>query len=494
MNQDRESIDRYHEERDQKINSCTSLPPEEKVRVPSIWVFEAYTPSLIGNLQAGVDRLGWADSEALLNPDFPDAISDMRSTRWAGGWLNLGYIVPINDKQYFSFHRRAPLPSGIAAIQATIWQPFPSTTLLCCQFMLDDSLANSLEQPLAESFETYKEPIGKNTIRFVCVEHQKQNAVDVMREYLYSLCSDWVTEYFPGYFSSEMGGHALPACELLFFSKQVDFTDSALDGLEPSFLQMLNLHAARDTWASKELANLYLQLAERRSHTPGRAILFGNVDQVLNDQSLDMYGNDTREQKVVHRLHDLDRTLSTWVLSLIAQDFVAEMGKTRDAYGSLNISTNSFNTEKLRELDRRLLEFQKNAIPFAHDITDYCERTGWFMHNVSEFEPTRKWGDYEPKLFGDMRQGLTSSATHIKAAEKQIRAIALQTGNIISTITNEKLASTNLRLQNSMGCMTVVMLFLTAIMALPFLKDIGNWLSRVLFWAVGIADKINHTI
>lgn len=280
--------------------------------------------------------------------------------------------------------------------------------------MLDDSLANSLEYPLAESFETYKERIGNNSIRFVGVEHQKQNAVEVMREYLCSLCSDWVTEYFPGYFSLEMGGHALPACELLFFSKQEDFTDLACDGLEPSFLQMLNLHSPRETWVSKELANLYLQLAERKSRAPGRAILFGNVDQALNDQNLGMYGNDTREQKVVHWLHILGRTLGTWVLRLIAQDFVAEMGKTRDAYGSVNISTNPLNTEKLRELDERLLEFQRNAIPFAHDIDDYCERVGWFMHNVSEFEPTRKWGDYEPKLFGDMRRGLYSSATTLK--------------------------------------------------------------------------------
>lgn len=487
MNQEQESIDRYHEERDQKINSCTSLPPEEKVRVPSIWVFEAYTPSLIGNLQGGVDKLGWAGSETLMNSDFPDAVNDMRSTRMAGGWLNLGYIVPINDKQYLGPIRHAPLPSGIAAIQASVWQPFPSTTLLCCQFMLDDSLVNSLEQPLAESFKTYKEPIEKNITRFVGVDQQKQEAVEVMREYLYSICTDWVAKYFPGYFSSAIGcgRTALPACELLLFSKQEDFADLAYSHSEPSFLQMLNLHAARETWASKELANLYLQLAERRSHTPGRAILFGNVNQVLNDQNLDMYGNDTREQKVVHRLHDLDRTLSTWVLSLIAQDYVAEMGKTRDAYGSLNISTNSFNTEKLRELDRRLLEFQRNAIPFAHDIADYCERVGWFMHNVSEFEPTRKWGDYEPKLFGDMRHGLSSSATHIKAAEQQIRAIALQTGNIISSISNEKLASTNLRLQSSMLWMTVVMLCLTAITAQPLLEPLlerfGNWLSRVLF-------------
>ncbi len=481
MNQELESIDHYHEEHDQKINTCTNLPPEERVRVPSIWVFEAYTPSLIGNLQDGVDKLGWAGPEALLNPDFPDAISDMRSTRWAGGWLNLGYIVPVNDKQYFPFHRRAPLPSGIEAIQASVWQPFPSTTLLCCQFILADSLANSLEQPLAESFKTYKEPIGKNSVRFVEVEHQKQEAVEVMREYLYSLCSNWITEYFPGYFSSDIGGHALPVCGLLFFSKQEDFTDSVRDGLEPSFLQMLNLHVARDTWTSKELANLYLQFAERRGHAPGRAILFGNVNQALNDQNLDMYGSDTREQKVVHRLHDLDRTLGTWVLGLIAQDFVAEMGKTRDAYGSLSISSNSINSEKLRELDRKLLEFQRNAIPFSHDITAYCERAVWFMHNVYEFQPTQKWGDYESNLFGDMRQQLSSSATHIESAEQQIRAIALQTGNIISTISNEKLASTNLRLQNSMVWMTMVLLFLTVIMAQPLLKDIGNWLSRMLF-------------
>lgn len=469
---DQEQTDHYHEEHDKKINLCTSLPPEESVRVPAIWVFEAFTPSSIGNLQEGANRLGWTGSEAMLNPDFPEAISDMRSSRWGGGWLNLGYIVPNSDKQYFSFHRRAPLPHGVVAIQASVWQPFPSTTLLCCQFMLEDNLANSLEQPLAESFNTYKEPIGKSSVRFVGVEHQKQNAVELMREYLCSLCSDWLTEYFPGYFSSDLGGHEHPTCELILFSKHEDFSNLAYSHSDPNFLQMLNLHASRDIWASTELSNLYLQFLERKNQAPGRAVLFGNVNQVLNDQNLDMYGSDSREQKVVHRLQDLDHTLGTWVLGLIAQDFVAEMGETRDAYGSLNISTNSLNTEKLRELDRRLLEFQRNAIPFAHDITTYCERVGWFMHNVYEYQPIQKWGEYEPKLFGDMRQGLSSSATHIMSAEKQIRAIALHTGNIISSISNEKLASINLRLQNSMVWMTIVMLILTVIMAQQQLKEL----------------------
>lgn len=481
MDQERELVDHCHEERDRKINACTSLPPEESVRVPSIWVFEAYTPSAVSNLQAGADRLGWSGSEALLNPDFPDAIGDMRSTRWGGGWLNLGYIVPNNDKQHFSFHRRAPLPPGIEAIQASVWQSFPSTTLLCCQFMLDDGLANSLEQPLAESFNTYEEPIGKTSVRFVDVAHQKQNAVELMREYLCSLCSDWVTEYFPGYFSSDMGGHELPTCELILFSKHEDFGNLAYSHSEPNFLQMLNLHTPRDTWSSTDLSNLYLQLAERKNQSPCRVVLFGNVNQVLHEENLDMYGSDTRERKIVHRLQDLDRTLGTWVLGLMAQDFVAEMGKTRDAYGSLNISTNTLNTEKLRELDKRLLEFQRNAIPFAHDITAYCEHVGWFMHNVYEFQPTQKWEDYEPKLFSDMRQQLSLSATHIMSAEQQIRAIALQTGNIISTISNEKLASTNWRLQNSMVLMTIVMLFLTVIMAQQQLKDFWHWLSEVRF-------------
>jgi hypothetical protein len=477
MDQEQESTNQYLQERDRKLNSSTALPPEESVRVPSIWVFEAYTPSSIGNLQEGAERLGWSGSEILLNPDFPDAISNMRSTRWGGGWLNLGYIVPINDKQYLSVHRRAPLPPGVVAIQASVWQPFPSTTLLSCQFMLDDSLANSLEQPLAESFNTYREPIGKNSIRFVGVEHQKQNAVDLMREYLCSLCSDWVTEYFPGYFSSDMGGHKLPTCELILFSKHKDFSDLTYSHSQPNFLQMLNLHAPSNTWTNAELSNLYLQFAERKNQGPGRAVLFGNVNQILHDENLDMYGNDTREQKVVHRLQDLDHSLGTWVLGLIAQDFVAEMGVTRDAYGSLNISTNSLNTEKLRELDRRLLEFQRNAIPFAYDITAYCEHVGWFMHNVYEFHPIQKWGEFEQKLFGDMRQGLSSSATHIMSAEKQMRAIALQTGNIISSISNERLATTNLRLQNSMVWMTIVMLFLTVVMAQQQLKNFWYWLS-----------------
>ena len=222
----------YFEKRDTEANSRTSLPAGETVKVPSIWVFEAFTPALINNLQNGVDRLGWSTEDPSLNPDFPDAVSDMRSQSWGGGWLNLGHIVPLGEKQSFSFNRQAPLPSGITAVRASILQPLPSTTLLCCQFMLDDSLANSLEQPLAETYKTYRAPIREKSYRIVGVDHQKQQAVETMRAYLCSICTEWVIEYFPGYFSSDLGGHAVPTCELLLFSKHEDFTDLRL-GVDP---------------------------------------------------------------------------------------------------------------------------------------------------------------------------------------------------------------------------------------------------------------------
>jgi len=464
----------YKNKRDPKINASTTPPADEAVRVPSIWVLEAFTPTLVGALRRGAEKLNWLESDRALNPDFPDRVNELRSQAWGGGSLNLGYILPIGTRLGLSPNRVAPLPAGIAAIHASILQPFPSTTLLCCQFLLEDDLANSLEQPLREVFATYSQPIGSGITRIVTVDQQKEQAVELSREALRTICAEWVAEYFPGHFRSELGGKSAPTCELITFAKQGDFNIQR-SGAEPHFLQMLSLERTPDIWVSDDLPGLLLQVRRRAAQSPGRAVLFGNADLALAGKDLGAYGA-TKEEQLTRWCHDLDWTLGAWALSQVAQDFIAEIGKTRDAYGSVDLSSASSGAANIWELERGFLHLQRNAIPFAHDLAVYCESEGRFMHEVYEFRPTFHLG-FERKLFGDMRVWLKEAAAHIQEAEKQVRAIGAQAGRMISAVTNERLAQTNIRLQRWMFVMTGAVLLLTLLTAWEKIKELWQGLQ-----------------
>lgn len=467
----------YWNEKDSKVNSSTSLPPSETIRVPSIWVIEAFTPALIENLISGAEQLGWLE-DASLNSDFPNKVADWRTNLGGGGWLNLGYIVPLESKPGIYTNRRAPLPSGITAVHASIFQPFPSTTILICQFLLDEDLARSFEQPLSETFKTYKKPISETTISYITVADQKQEAVEVMRAYLHSHCTGWMSKYFPGYFSSELGGQLIPSCELILFSECDNFFGQRKSVLDPDYLQMLGLHKTHEMWKCDQIPNLFLLLTERiYQTTSGRMILFGNKNRILEGSDLQAYGN-RKESQIVNWLSDFDCTIGTWVLGLIAEDFVAEMGRTRDTYGSLALADDSPNMKIIRKLDKRLLEFQRNAIPYSHDLASYSKHYGVFLHNVYEFQPVQNWRGNIINLFANTRERLSVSAIQIKEAEEQIRSIATHIGNLISARSNEKLSSSNLRLQKSMFWMTIVIIFLTAIMAKKELIDLWNWITN----------------
>jgi len=467
----------YRNERDPRVNASTAPSADERIRIPTIWVFEAFTPTVAGALRRGAERLNWLESDRAINPAFPDRIDELRSYAWGGGWLNLGYVVPVGTPTGLPPRRVAPLPSGVTGMQASLLQPIPSTTILCCQFLLNDDLARSAEVALRETFATYMEPLRGGARRIVTVEQQKAQRVELERESLCAICAKWVVEYFPGHFHSEIGGNAPPTCELMLFTRQEDF---AVRGraTEPNFLQVLSLEHTPRNWASDELPGLYLQFRERLAQSATRAVLFGNVNLALSGIDLRGYG-ETKEEQIVHWCNYLDSSFGAWVLRLIAQDFIAEIGKSRDSYGSVDLSAKIERTQHVRELDQRFLHVQRNAVPFAHDVAIYCESEARFMHEVYEFRPTIDLG-FEQRLFGDMRLWLKQAAAHIQQAEQQVRAIAAQCGQMISAAVNEDLARTNVRLQRRISFMTAAVLLLTSVMAWDMLKAAGQWLYRVL--------------
>ena len=480
MNEEENQEERdYRRERDRKMNAITSPPEGEMVRVPVVWVLEAFTPSQIHSLRDGAERLGWTRTDTWTSDrNFLETISSFRSRSVGGGWVNLGYIIPEHARSgIFMDHRRAALPDGVERVHAALIQPFPSTTILCLRFEFDDAAATSLMPALMESYATYEEPIGERRRRIVGVEHQKQLAVELARAALRSLATEWVATHFPGHFAKSAASNVLPTCELMLFTKQEDFVGRA-SGANPDFLQMLSLSDYMDTWRSDDLPGLYLKIGQRSSEgASARAVVFANLQRALEGKDLKAYGAD-KEAQLINWFEYFDTTLATWAIGELAQDYIASIGRTRDEYArSFAPQEGAGATDHLKRLDAALSEVQQNAVPFAHDVAYYSRNERLFFHDVYEFRLARPLEKYDPQLFENTRQWLLKSAHYIQRLEEHLRFVAQQTARMISSATNEELSRSNLRLQRQIGFMTIIMLLLAVATAIEPLSKL--WQSLV---------------
>jgi hypothetical protein len=223
-----------------------------------------------------------------------------------------------------------------------------------------------------------------------------------------------------------------------------------------------------DTWTSSDAPGLFLKLRNTDASIIESAILYGNVNSALSGKDITHYGN-SREAQITNWLQYMERSFGTWILFLIAKNLVMEMGATRDTYGSLNLRDPA-DTEELIAMDQSLVDFQRNAIPFAHDLEAYCADEAYFMHDLYEFERVSEIGPSTTHLFANIRRGLISYAQYIKDAEAQLRFLSQQISSKVATISNDRLSQANFSLQKQIGWLTYLMALLTAVTAFEPLK------------------------
>ena len=470
----------YIQDRDTKINRETTPEPDEQIRIPSIWVLEAFPPSFIRNVRISSERLGWNKEECRMNPDFMDKVERMRSRFGGGGWLNLGYIVSDSTEKGLLRPRTAPLPEGVKLIRSSIIQFIPSITIFLGQFFFDEDGAKSLEEPLNRIYTTNMEPIKGGGYSIIEVERQKKDATDEIRNNMRKLCSNWVREYMPGLFSSGILGDYYPTCELILLSKNNPFIKIG-DMPQKSFLGMMGLDSTctYDVWKSEGLKGAYLKFIKEAGDYNGRIVISGNVNGMLTDEKLNMYGADTREDKIVNYLHDLDYTLGIWALSRTARAYEKKISMIRDEYGGMDETNIEKSIRKIYEIDRQFLRLQADAIPFAGNLASLGEHKYSLLHNVYEFTPLIKERGENTKLFRCTIDNLIEDAGSIISNENQVRAIAERSSQIIYSISSNELTKTNIKLQKRISWMTLWILALTIVMAISGLS--GNQYLRDIF-------------
>lgn len=466
--QKNEDLDYFHNERDQKENIESSPPDDEKIRIPSIWAFEAFPPTFIANFHRRVEELGWIDEKLGGLYDFQDTLHDMRHRVSGGGWINLGWIFDNSIEKSFFPSKNAKLPNGVKSIRASLLQFVPSTTILVCQFNFEDDLANILENPLRNAYTTYKE---KNTrgYSFIEVGQQKKDSVDLNLEYLNTLCSTWLKENFRGIFSSDLVDDEHPTCTLMTLEKYIPFVQHDLKW--NSYMSILDIDNDFDAWKNEEIKGLYLKLSRERKSVRKKLILAGNINEILRDEDLKAYGQ-TKESSVLNFLQYLDYTLGTWVLSTLLDAYIYKITDLRDLYGKTDVNNLSQSISTITKLDHEVIKFQKNILPFISEVKHYCKNQSRFMHEIYEFSPLNDRGTQERQLFGNIRESMIHRIKLLEQNVKILKETANAARQINTIVSSDNLAKINIGMQKSMHKMTIVILLLTLISTLSAVTSI----------------------
>lgn len=300
---------------------------------------------------------------------------------------------------------------------------------------------------------------------------------------IYRKCADWVKEHIPGYFCSNNSSFCPLTCDLITFKQYEPFEAEKQNkwSLYKSYVGILDFDSEYHIWRTDDIHGLYLQVDNPRNKYPNCITLTGNIDNILSNTDTNAYGKD-HESQILNWFRYLDKTFATWALHVLSLDIEKQLLKTRDLYGSVDIHFSDKAVNRLFELDHTYSSLQRNLVAFANDLKNYCKREHTFMHDIFEFKPIKD-RKYNNELFGNVRQNLLMRSDELISIESQINSSASRLGQIITSMSNDKLARSNLKLQKQVAIISVLVLLLTIVQVCFIAKDYTiDWnLIRRLF-------------
>ncbi|KLE09132.1 hypothetical protein AF80_07820 [Aliarcobacter butzleri L355] len=467
-----EELKYCHANIDPKENLETTPPFDEKIKIPSIWVFEVFPPEYIENFDKSIEKLGWGEEKIGGLDYFQETLHSMRHQNYARGWINLGYIVDESNESIMSGIRKGKLPEGVKQINASIFQPIPSTTILICQFLFQEKLANNIEKALRKKYNTYIQK-NKKSVSFISTENQKRIEIQLELEFLNGICCKWMKEKFHGLYASSFINENHPVCNLITLEKNIPFEKNDDTNHYNSYLSILNLNNIYEGWIDKSRDGLYLTISSDRDSIREKLILSYNeqTNKILSDKNIKMYGDNKASATLNSLTHSLDNTLGTWVLHVLLNSYSYKINDLRDLYGKSNKKSLKQSISTLSELDYEVLQAQKNIIPFISEMKHFCKDNFSFMHNIKEFIALENRTDNPRELFKNIKSSIKFQIELLEQNQKMLKETSTAVREVNGLLVSDKIAETNIKLQKSIKWMTIVILILTCITTYYSLPD-----------------------
>lgn len=433
---------------DPEENRSTEIPPDEHVRIRSLWIVEAYPPTYFANLKSWLSNINqpeWSNNriqesieQARLGPD--------------RGWFNLGRIFPLNSNRLSA--SKAILPKGVEYVDARLFYSLPSITFIVLQFVFNETTSLILEDPLNKKYDTYAKKLGKG-YEFIGPSHQKQEAVLKLKKELHQNCSDWVKGNMPGVFSTGVLKSEFPTCEFITIDKQKPFVEKTYD----SYLRIIDLGRSFFVYDSEDTHGLRLMVPSFNDSDFSNLILAGNTSEILSDKDLSSYGDRTTWGFTIWLAENFIKTVYLWGLYMLLTAYEYKISIFRDSIANIDLSHLKESTDFIDKLEKELFLIDNELPYFGSEYELYCKNEGSYKHGLPNFKMVFGKDNKEIDLFAAIRETSLKRVTQLPLMLENLRHAVVTNSQTINT-------KSNLRIQRAMLCLTRIMALLTLIMAL----------------------------
>ena len=441
---------------DPASNAETTPPDDECVDLPCMWAVEFYTPSHVNQLVDNLKDLGW-DKSNFPGRESPAAwVRIARQHSQGRQWLNLGTIRSRDDKRPWPPRdRTAPLPKNVRYARGGLYSFAPSLTCIVVCFVFEDTFRYRVDAALRRYRQTFTRP-ESSWIHTFDPEMQKSEEVRLLRQDNTRLAAAWFRENLPGVFSSDSLEGRMPTCELMTLRRAEPFPDrEKAEHISSGYMRVLDLEFSLSAWRSKDFPSLKISLYFWGQELDYHSVFTAKVDELDDVQLLESYGGlpglptyvDLTYQQMIGKL----------AIRALLDSYSKRVNELRDAV-----------TVKIRRPSRRKpshalqvlidnVAYDVDIATVVSDVIATTEESSRFYRDLASFEPCGGPAS-EGSLAEVFRTSVKRHATSLNLAAQSLRDHLTQFGTLVA-------AAQGVRTQNQILCLTVIVAFLTVVVA-----------------------------
>jgi hypothetical protein len=445
----------HHKSRDVSENKRTSLPKNEELHFHCVWVSEVYTPSTIDSLQLALNKLNWDYSEKPLGQQdsLINWVKNSRNSTWGGAWINGGFILNKNDKQSFlgANVRRANLPKGVSNARLQIHNIVSSLTVVTIQFILDERMLLSLNEPFNKEYKTYiKFKPSFWRIRgasYIDVVHQKQKQIEAQRQQIHQNLFSWFRKNIPGYFSNN-DELEFPCIDFIVAEEYKSLRKNS-KRIRDHYTDLLFGYGSIP-WKAEDNQNLELRF-DWNYLKKKNISLFGNQKKLMKGS--EAYGGGGREGLMYKMNDSIQNNAVLWTVHHLIIDLESRISQIRDK-SIFQIKGTGEALKNLKYITNQFSPISVDISIVGNDVLELVDSKKRYSYDAIDFKPPSFLKDVTPTFLELLRVQSQMRIKRLTKLESSVNSSLSANGSLVSAVAN-------LRIQNYVLFLTIITIALT---------------------------------
>lgn len=350
--------------RDDRENDEGTPPPDERITWPGVWITEAFLPSTVGSLVAGIERLGWWGPYG--DTPVAEVVAEGRSGR-GGGWVKLPLLRRRSSRPSVGLPTlERELPDGVEYVTGQIRFVTPSLTVLVAGFRFESAVSAASDAALRRRYRTYHLMTGRTGSRVMSPTFQRRDAVRGLERRYVDGCRRWLDNRLAGYFASGDQESEAPATLMLTTQLVVPFEQEPDDRF---WMHEAGIGFAVERWETGIDALRYAF----RPHEDGVAMLAGcERDIFSNPEYWRSYGAEPSTWHLAYRVEsNLAGLMAFRTADAVLWDVRRRLGGLRDSLAELAASRTR---RQLSSVQRQLGTMGSDVTAITSEILRWPER------------------------------------------------------------------------------------------------------------------------